>query len=303
MKLKVLISGGTGLVGQAIAQLLREKDYEIAVLSRRKKIEGIKSFYWDYEKNEIDEQSIEFADIIIHLAGENISNKKWTFEQKKKIISSRVQTTELLHKSIENSKNKPKAFLSASAIGYYGSTTSNFIFKEDDHAGDDFLAETVVKWEESVEKIQKIGIPTAALRIGVVMTEKGGALPKMLMPVKLGFGSPIGSGKQWIPWISLEDLARMFVFVLEEKLLKKTHQSFQVYNAVSPNHINNAQLTRQLAKTIKRPFFMPAVPSFILKLIFGEMAMILLEGSRVSSEKIQQAGFEFNDLEIADVFK
>lgn len=302
MKLNVLISGGTGMVGQAITKILHEKSYDVAVLSRRKNVEGIKSFYWDYEKNEIDEQAIEFADIIIHLAGENISGKKWTFEQKKKIISSRVQTTELLKTAIGKATNKPKAFLSASAIGYYGSRTSDQIFTEEDEPGKDFLAETVVKWEESVREVSKLEIPTAAIRIGVVMSEKGGALPKMLMPVKLGFGSPLGSGKQWVPWISLNDLARMFVFVLEEKLMNNAHQKFQVYNATSPNHINNAQLTKQLAKAIKRPFIMPAVPAFVFKLLFGEMSMILLEGSRISSEKIQEEGFEYKDLDIFDVF-
>jgi len=303
MKLNVLISGGTGMIGQAITDLLQSKNYNVAVLSRRNDVEGINSFYWDYNRDEIDTEAMEFADVVIHLAGENISGKKWTFDQKKKIIASRVQTTELLLKSIENSKNKPKAFLSASAIGYYGSKTSDHIFKEEDTAGDDFLAETVVKWEESVSQISNLNIPSAAVRIGVVMSTKGGALPQMLMPVKMGIGSPLGNGKQWIPWISLHDLARLFVFVLEEKLLKETPQKFQVFNAVSPNYINNAQLMKTLAKIHKRPFFMPSVPAFVFKMLFGEMSMILLKGSRVSSEKIQQAGFEFDDREIGDVFK
>jgi len=302
MKIKVLISGGTGMVGQAITQLLEKKNYDVAVLSRRKNVEGNKSFFWDYENGDIDSQAIEFADVIIHLAGENISDKKWTFEQKKKIISSRVQTTQLLKKAIEKAKKKPKAFISASAIGYYGSITKDHIFVEEDEAGTDFLAETVVKWEESVAQISELNIPTTAIRIGVVMSEKGGALTKMLMPVKWGVGSPLGSGKQWIPWISLHDLARMFVFVLEEKLLSQPPQKFQVFNATAPDHITNAQLMKQLAKIHKRPYFMPAVPSFIFRILFGEMSMILLNGSRISSEKIQQEGFEFDDLEIGDVF-
>lgn len=303
MKLKVLISGGTGLVGQAIAKLLIEKNYEVAILSRRKNIDGIQSFFWDYENDELDIEAIEFADIIIHLAGENISGKKWTFEQKKKIIASRVQTTNLLKKTIEKSTNKPKAFLSASAIGYYGSQTSDKIFTEEDVAGDDFLAETVTKWEESIKQIQDIGIPTAALRIGVVMSMKGGALPRMLMPVKFGVGAALGSGKQWVPWISLEDLSRLFVFVLEKKLLKEASEDFQVFNATSPNHVTNAQLTKQMARAINRPYFMPPLPAFIFKLLYGEMSMILLNGSRVSSNKIQQMGFEFKDKEIAHTIK
>ncbi len=303
MKLKVLISGGTGLVGRAITDLLLKKDYEVAVLSRQKSPEGVKSFYWDYEKNEIEQKAIEYADVIIHLAGENISSKKWSVAQKKKIIASRVQTTELLKSAIDRSKSKPKAFLSASAIGYYGSLTSEQVFSEEDQSGNDFLAETVVKWEESVRPIQEKGIPTAALRIGVVMSKKGGALPKMLMPVKFGVGSALGSGKQWVPWISLNDLAHMFVFVLEQKLLKGPSNKMQIFNAVSPYHITNAQLMKQLAKALKRPYFFPAVPAFVFKWMFGEMAVILLEGSRVSSEKILKEGFEFKDLEIRDLFK
>jgi uncharacterized protein (TIGR01777 family) len=303
MKLNVLISGGTGMVGKAITQSLNEEIYDVAVLSRRKNVEGIKSFYWEYEKNDLDEKAIEFADVIIHLAGENISSKKWTFEQKKKIIASRVQTTNLFKSAIKKSKNKPKAFLSASAIGYYGSVTSDHIFSEDNKAGKDFLAETVVKWEESIQQISELGIPTAALRIGVVMSEKGGALPKMLMPIKFGIGSALGSGKQWIPWISLNDLARMFIFILEKKLLENPNECFEVYNATSPNHITNAQLTKQLARAIKRPYFMPPVPSFVLKLFFGEMSMILLNGSRISSEKVQNLGFEFKDLVVSQVLR
>lgn len=303
MKLKVLISGGTGMVGQAITDLLLKKNYEVFVLSRQKKQIGVKSFYWDYEKNEIDQEAIENADIIIHLAGENISGKKWSFEQKKKIIASRVQTTNLLKMAIEKSKNKPKAFLSASAIGYYGSFTSEQVFSEEDQAGKDFLADTVVKWEESVGHIRELGIPTAALRIGVVMSPKGGALPKMLMPVKFGVGSPLGNGKQWVPWISLSDLARMFVFVMEQKLLKEPSPKMQIYNAVSPTHMTNAQMMKQLAKAVKRPYFFPAVPAFVFKLMFGEMSVILLEGSRVSSNKILEEGFSFYVLEIEALFK
>lgn len=303
MKLNILISGGTGMVGQAITKLLKDEDHEVAVLSRRKNVERIRSFYWNYENGELDRDAIEFADVIFHLAGENISSKKWSYEQKKKIIASRVQTTELLKSAIEKSKKKPKAFLSASAIGYYGSFTSERIFSEEDEAGKDFLSETVVKWEESIKQIQKTGIPTAVLRIAVVMSKNGGALPRMLMPVKWGLGSALGTGKQWIPWISLEDLARLFVFVLEERLLKNTPENLEIYNATTPDHINNSQMMKQLAEAIKRPYFMPPVPSFVFKLMFGEMSMILLNGSRVSSEKIQKQGFVFRDTEIKDLIR
>jgi len=290
----ILITGGTGLVGRAISDLLISKGYHVAILSRQKKVEGIKSFYWDYEKEILDADAIEFADVIIHLAGENISTKRWTSKQKKRIIDSRVKTTELLYSTIQKSAKNPLKIISASAIGYYGSQTSDHIFSEEDGPGIDFLAKTVEEWEASVDKFIDLGIETTKLRIGVVMSLKGGALTEMLKPVKMGFASPIGSGNQYIPWIALEDLARMFLFLIEIK------DTAQVYNAVNPQHISNKQLIRYLSKKYHRPFILVGIPSFIFKLLFGEMAVILLEGSRVSSKKIEEEGFKFLKNEIIE---
>jgi len=287
MTKNILITGGSGLVGSAIQELLNAKGHSVAVLSRRKKINALKSFYWDYENGVIDPKAIEFADIIIHLAGENISAKRWTNKQKHKIIESRVKTTELLYSAIKKLEKKPEKIISASAIGYYGTKTSDYIFSEDDDSGNDFLAETVLKWEAAVDKFADLGITTSKLRIGVVMSSRGGALPEMIKPLKMGFATAIGSGRQYIPWISLEDLARMFAFLIENK------ETAKVYNAVNPSHLTNKQLTKSLAKKYNKPLLPIGIPSFVLKLIFGEMAIILLEGSRVSSKKIQDAGFEF----------
>ena len=301
MKKNILITGGTGLVGKALIHHLEQAGYHVAVLSRQKNLDGLKSFYWDYQSMELEEAAIDFADVIIHLSGENISNKPWSKDQKQFIVDSRVKTTDLLFQSIEKKAKKLEAFISASAIGYYGTYTSEKIFREEDGAGNDFLAETVVKWEASVQQFAKLNIPTAILRLGVVMTDKGGALPKMLKPVKLGLGAALGTGKQWIPWIELNDLARLFYFVLRKTLTDKTPQEVLIYNAVTPNYISNAHLMRALAKAKKKPFFMPAVPAFLFKLIYGEMSSILLEGSRVSSEKILKEGFEFKTTEIVEL--
>mgnify|MGYP002639546011 CR=1 FL=1 len=302
MKPKVLISGGTGLVGQAITAILDNNHYEVAYLSRSKKETARKIFLWNPEKAEIDPEAIEYADVIIHLAGENISSGQWTVAQKKKIISSRVESTKLLENAIQSADKKPVAFVSASAIGYYGSITTDKVFSEGDAAGKDFLAETVIKWENSVKQIHQIGIPTAILRIGVVMSKKGGALPKMLLPVKWGIGSAIGTGKQWVPWIALEDLARLFLFVIESRISKTSSKDLTIYNAVSPSEINNRDLMKQLAKALNKPFFMPAVPGFIFKMLYGEMSTILLEGSRVSAQKLQEEGFKFNTSKIEELF-
>lgn len=302
MPMNVLITGGTGLVGKAIIHLLEETGYSVAVLSRNRNIKSIKSFHWDVQKEELDEAAIDFADIIIHLAGENISSKRWTEHQKVNIIDSRVKSTNLIFQVLERKQKKLKAFISASAIGYYGTYTSDKIFEEEDQSGYDFLAETVIKWEESVKRINTLGIPINLLRIGVVMSLKGGALTKMLAPVKMGIGSAIGSGKQWMPWIALEDLASLFLFLIEKGRNDAGFKGIQTYNAVSPNKINNKMLMKSLAKSLKMPFIMPAVPAFVFKLIYGEMSMILLEGSRVSSEKILKEGFEFKYHSISDLF-
>lgn len=290
--INVLITGGTGLVGKALVELLNSKGYNVAVLSRSKKINGIQSFYWDYEKGVLEDEAIEFADVIIHLAGENISNKRWTKKQKQKIVDSRVKTTNLLYDKIKTAKSKPRIFISASAIGYYGTFTSDKIFKEDDGAGNDFLAKTVVEWERSVNKISELNLRVVILRTGVVFSEKGGALPKILKPIKLGFGAAIGNGKQYIPWIDVNDLAQMYLFAIENEKMNS------IYNAVTPFHITNYELTKKLAKKLNRSFFMPNIPAFIMKLIFGEMASILLYGSQVSSEKIEKEGFGFKNISI-----
>ncbi len=297
MRGNVLITGGSGLIGSELSKLLLNNNYNDAILSRRPKLNDKKSYYWNFEKGILDEEAIEFADVIIHLAGENISTKRWTKSQKQKIIDSRVKTTNLLFEKIKTAKKKPEAFISASAIGFYGTVTSDEIFIEESKAGNDFLAETVAKWEESVEQIKSLGLRVVKLRTGVVFSKNGGALPKMMKPIKMGLGSAIGSGKQYVPWVEISDLARLYLFAIENKEMNNA------YNAVSPNHITNNELMKSLAVSLKKPFFMPKIPSVFMKLAFGEMSSILLEGSRVSSNKIQEVGFEFKYKSILDIMK
>lgn len=297
MKTNILITGGTGLVGNELRSLLIAEGYNVAILSRRKEIKGIKSFYWDYEKGILDEEAIEFADVIIHLAGEGIANKRWSATQKQIILDSRVKTTNLLFSKSKKAKNKPKMIISASAVGYYGSGNTDKIFSEEDPAGNDFLASTALAWEKSVGKFRSIGIQTAILRIGVVLSKHGGALARMMMPVKFGFGAALGNGKQYLPWIEITDLARMFLFVLENL------KTDDIFNAVGPDQISNSNFMKTLARTMNKPFFMPNVPSFVMKFLLGEMAVLLLQGNRVSSEKIQAAGFDFKYKKLEDVMK
>lgn len=286
----ILIAGGTGLVGTELTKLLKAKGYEIAHLSRKKSAsKAVNSYFWDYGKGILDAEAIDFADIIINLAGENISAKRWTETQKKIIVDSRVKTGELIFNKIMKSGKKIDAYISASAVGYYGSITSEKIFTEDDDAGNDFLANTVLEWEKTAWKFSEIGIRTVILRTGVVLSSKAGALPKMLRVVKTGAGSAIGSGKQYMPFISLVDIARSYVYSVENESVSG------VYNTVCPENINNEEFMQKLAKHYERPFFFPNVPAFMMKIIFGEMSSVLSEGSRVSWQKIQNAGFVFKN--------
>lgn len=283
----ILITGGTGLIGRELQRLLKEKGYETAVLSRSRKNGDNRTFYWDFEKGILDEEALLFADAIIHLAGESISARRWKPEQKKRILDSRVKTTDLLVEKIKTSEKKPEVFISASAVGYYGSTLLNWSYHEENDPGEDFLADVAAQWELSSMPIDVMEIRRVVLRTGVVLTEKGGALPQMMAPVKWGLGAPLGSGKQMVSWISLEDLVNLYVFALENREISG------VFNAVAPNPLNNKTFMKTLAHHLHRPFFLPPVPGLVMKIMFGEMASILLKGQGVSADKIMAAGYAF----------
>jgi len=293
----VLITGGTGYIGEFLQDELRNRRYNVAVLSRKKtsKVKGTKSFYWDPQNGLLDQQAIEFADIIIHLAGENISVARWTKKQKQRIQESRVNTTLLLADGIKKAVKKPLKFLAGSAVGFYGNHISEKIFTEDSKAGKDFLAKTVVKWERSVKTIQKLGLIVSKVRTGMVLSKKGGAMDKIRTPIELGIASPLGSGQQWVPWISVMDLVRIYIYLIEN------NYPGQVFNAVAPQHIKNKDFMRVIAKGLKQPFYFPKVPAFILKIAFGEMSGMLLGGSRISSKKIRRAGFVYKHMSVQDL--
>ncbi len=281
---KILITGGSGLVGKQITGLLEKKGYEVAWLSRNPEKYKQKSFSWDVEKQTIDPDALKWADGIIHLAGEGVADKRWTAERKKAILQSRTQSTLLLKHAIEKSEKKPQVFVSASAVGYYGFNTGDVLMDENGKAGNDFLAQVVNAWENEVEKITEIGIRTVMLRIGIVLDKRGGALPEMLKPP---IAAPLGDGQQWMSWIAIDDLARIFLFALENKEMNG------VYNAVGPNPATNAELTKAAAKRVGKIFVGIGVPGFALKIVLGDMAQMVLGGNRVSAKKIQKEGFEF----------
>lgn len=284
----VLISGGTGLIGRKLANTLLSKGYQVRFLTRSvKQFDQISSFQWNPLKGEIDENALNNVDYIIHLAGENIGAKRWTKKRKKSILDSRVKSAELLYNQVKTNNIQLKAFITASAIGYYGAITSDKIYSEEDLPYNDFMGNICKSWEEAADHFDKIGIRTVKLRSGVVLAKDDGILARMSTPIKLGIGSSLGSGKQYIPWIHVDDLIEIYIQAIEDSKMNGA------YNAVAPEHQTNESFTKILALALGKKLWMPNVPSFVLKLIFGEMSDMILKGSRVSSDKIINASFAF----------
>lgn len=277
---KILITGGTGLVGKRLAEMLTATNHEVVILSRNPKNKN--EFKWDITKNYIDKKVFRNIDYIVHLAGAGIADKKWTNKRKKIIIDSRVESANLLYSAVQENNITLKGFISASGIGYYGAITTDKIFEETDTYGNDYLGNVCRKWENAAQQFKTLKVPVTILRTGIVLSKNGGALEKMKTPVI----SPLGSGKQYLPWIHIDDLCQMYIDAIEGKLIA-------IYNAVAPEHQTSKTFSKTLAKSIKRPFARISVPSIMLKLMFGDMAIILLEGSRISSKKVQKDNFTF----------
>ncbi len=295
---QVLISGGTGLVGKALCEKLQAKGYDIAILSRSKKNnKTFKTYLWDPQNNQIDPKAIASSDYIIHLAGANIADKKWTTSRKKLILDSRVQSADLIFNEVKKQEKEMMAFISASAVGCYGAITSDKIFTEEDSFADDFLGHTCQKWEQAAEQFQTLNIRTTILRTGLVLNKQGGALEKMLIPVKMGLASAIGNGRQYLPWIHIDDLCELYIKAIED------NQMEGVFNAVAPDFQTNKSFTQALAKALQKPFFLPNIPAFLLKIILGEMSNLLLKGSRVSSNKILKFVFIFKFPKLGSALK
>jgi len=284
----ILITGGTGVIGKYLSEKLKEKGYNVSILSRTSSNEtDIRSYAWKIDKNEIEHQALETADYIIHLAGTSIGDKRWSTKRKQQIIDSRVKSAELIFEKLKENKSKPKAFISASAIGFYGTITSDKILTETDPPANDFLGNTCRQWEQSADRFEELGIRTVKIRTGLVLTKQGGVLAKLLLPIRFGIGSAIGNGQQYMPWIHIDDLCGIYIKAIEDA------QMNGAYNAVAPKHVANKEFTKTLACVLNKPYWFLNIPSILLKMIFGEMSEILLKGSRVSSEKISSAGYSF----------
>lgn len=285
--MKILITGGTGLIGTRLTQLLQEKGHEVAYLSRSKREDSVITYYqWNVSEGFIEEGAIETADYIIHLAGANVADKRWTKQRKQVIMDSRTKTTSLLAKKLTELDHQVKGFISATAVGIYGFTGERMAFEDSRH-GSDFLASVCDKWEAEVDQIAETDLRTVKVRVGVVLSEEAGALYEIAKPIRKYAGAPLGSGKQYIPWIHIDDICRIFIHALENEDMKGA------YNGVAPNPVTNAELTHIVAEVLDKPLFLPNVPKFAIEMMFGEMAEIVLKGSKVSCKKIKEAGFDF----------
>lgn len=286
--MKVLITGGSGLVGSRLTKLLQDKNIEVVHLSRSPSSKfRFKVYKWDWKNKEIDENCFNGITDVVHLAGAGIADKPWTMSRKHEIIKSRVETANLIFETLKKLKHPLNSYISASGIGYYGAVTTDKIFTENDMPHDDFIAKSCIYWEKSADQFLDISTRVVKLRMGVVLDKKSGALAKISKPVKFGVGSAIGTGKQAMPWIHIDDMANLYL----ETLLENTYNG--VYNAVAPEQVTNEEVTKEIASVLNKPLFLPKVPAFILKTIYGELSDVVLKGSQVSSEKLTKIGFEF----------
>lgn len=291
---KILITGGSGLVGSRLTEILIGKGYHVAHLGRKEgERKGVKTYRWDYKSGYLDTQAFTDVDCIVNLAGANVGDGRWTESRKRELYDSRVKSTALLYETIEKNNIPIKKVISASAVGFYNNDPE--LMTEDKPAGNVFLSKVCADWEAEAQRFDSIHIPLCIFRIGIVLSPKGGFIAEMAKPIKLGFGAALGSGKQLISWVHIDDLCAMFLRSIEHE------ECIGIYNAVSPEPASNKEITQAIAKHLGKPLWLPNIPAFVLKVLFGGFSYELLVNHNISARKIVNAGFEFQypDLESA----
>jgi uncharacterized protein (TIGR01777 family) len=293
----ILITGGTGLIGKLLTDMLLKRSYEVSHLSRKAgNNPKVKTWLWDVPKGRIDEHCLDGVDTVLHLAGAGVADERWTGKRKAEIIESRTKSIGLIYDLIKHKANKVHTVISASATGYYGNRGDEWL-TEESAPGTDFLAHSCIEWEEAVDKGKTLGLRVLKFRTGVVLHKDGGALPQMAKPVKMGIGAPFGNGKQWIPWIHWQDVVDIYLAGIENINLSG------VYNMTAPEPVTNKQFTKAVAGQLHRPIWPIRVPKFVFKLLMGEMSIIILGSTRVSAEKIERDGFVFKYPELGAALK
>lgn len=294
--MKILVSGASGLVGKAVVDRLSSRGAYVLQLVRTPPRDEAREVLWNPEKGIEDARRLEGLDAVIHLAGEPIAEGRWTEDKKRRIRESRARGTLVLAEALAGLERKPAALLSASAIGYYGSRGSELL-TEDSRPGDDFLAKVCREWEEATAPAARAGIRVAEMRVGVILSSRGGALPKMLTPFKLGLGGRLGSGEQYMSWIAIDDVVGVV-----EHLLDAASLSGPV-NTVAPSPVTNREFTKALGDVLSRPTLFP-VPKFALRLAFGEMAdTALLSSQRVEPARLKASGYVFKYPELKEALR
>ncbi|MCS7168172.1 MAG: TIGR01777 family oxidoreductase [Gemmatales bacterium] len=292
---RILVSGSSGLIGSTLVPKFQEAGHEVVRLVRRP-AQTPNEIFWNPDSGEIDRAALEGFDAVIHLAGYGIAERRWNDEIKALIRNSRVQSTKLLTETLASLSVKPRVLVSASAVGYYGDRGTEEL-SEESPPGNDFLAQVCREWEAATQPAMQAGIRVVCCRLGVVLSDRGGALAKMRMPFLLGLGGRIGKGQQYWSWIHISDAVQAFMFVLEQETLAGA------VNFTSPNPVTNAEFTRTLGRVLRRPTIFP-MPAFAARLIFGEMAdALFLSSARVVPKKLTQAGFSFEYAELESALR
>lgn len=294
MSKHILLTGATGMLGKDLIKNLLDRGDQVSILSRKpQRINGVKVFLWDVYQQQIDSNCLDGVDCIVHLAGENISEGKWTEKRKKAIIDSRVLSAQLLFKTIAENKNQVKDFISAAAVGIYGDRGDE-VLTEESSPGKDFMATCCEQWEAAANKGLALGLRVVKIRTGVVFSKDSGALPAMAKPVQFFAGAPLGTGKQYIPWIHHQDMTQVYLHLIDQKQLSG------VYNACAPLPVSNKTLTKAIAKQLHRPVWPFNVPASVLKLILGEMSAVVINSNNASAQKLLNTGFIFSYTKVED---
>jgi len=299
MKNTIVITGGTGLIGKRLSELLPSDKYDLRILTRSKRAahDNVSYFTWDPLNGEINISVFEGCDYVITLAGAGIADKRWTDKRKRLIIDSRVKGNEIVRTSLAKIEHRPKAIIAASAIGFYGDRKDEILTESSEAGSTEFLTESTLAWENSIHRFNEISDRLSIIRIGIVLSTKGGALEKMLLPLNFGISGYFGDGSQYYSWIHIDDICQMFIDLIEQKLIAG------IYNGVAPDPVSNKKLTNTITKVTRSLGFSLPVPSMALKFIFGEMSNTILNSTNVSAQKIQKEGFEFKFPEIRDAIQ